>query len=228
VRLPNRQELRNALAVARTLRETVEGRYVSHGDYDGGDWERKIASELVHWVKGRLREARMRGVKLKEGPRPFENYWVHKWLGEALSHIKHKPGCPQIDYAGPCDRAICGISDVYRNITSIMTFGSEPVDWAKAIKGSFERMGARKAMEQQEEKKEPTWQDLVREEAKKIPAWATTEIDNGFADYIMFEHTGFPSFWNIPEDGKTPEECARTQVKKFFESCTPAPKGALP
>ena len=35
------------------------------------------------------------------------------------------------------------------------------------------------------------------------------------AEAILWEHTGFPIFWNIPEDGKTPEECFRTQLAKL-------------
>lgn len=31
-------------------------------------------------------------------------------------------------------------------------------------------------------------------------------------DCILWEHTGFPFFWNIPKDGKTPEECLRKQL----------------
>jgi len=33
-----------------------------------------------------------------------------------------------------------------------------------------------------------------------------------FLDYILWEETGFPYFWNIPEDGTTPEECMRKQL----------------
>ena len=34
-------------------------------------------------------------------------------------------------------------------------------------------------------------------------------------DFIIWEKTGFPSFWNIPEDGNTPEECLRKQLMEF-------------
>jgi hypothetical protein len=27
--------------------------------------------------------------------------------------------------------------------------------------------------------------------------------------YILWNHTGFPSFWRIPENGANPEECLR-------------------
>jgi len=33
-------------------------------------------------------------------------------------------------------------------------------------------------------------------------------------DFIIWEKTGFPSFWNIPEEGKTPEECLRKQLRE--------------
>ena len=33
-----------------------------------------------------------------------------------------------------------------------------------------------------------------------------------FIEHVIWEHTGFPSFWNIPEDGNTPEECFRKQL----------------
>ncbi len=34
-------------------------------------------------------------------------------------------------------------------------------------------------------------------------------------DYIIWEHTGFPGFWNIPEDGATPEACFRSQLERY-------------
>lgn len=34
-------------------------------------------------------------------------------------------------------------------------------------------------------------------------------------DWIVWEQTGFPSFWNIPKDGNTPEECFRKQLREF-------------
>lgn len=33
-----------------------------------------------------------------------------------------------------------------------------------------------------------------------------------FLDYVIWNETGFPSFWNIPEDGETPEACLRKQL----------------
>jgi len=46
--------------------------------------------------------------------------------------------------------------------------------------------------------------DLVREYFPECP------IDE--VEHILGEKTGWPSFWNIPEDGGTPEECLRTQL----------------
>ena len=52
-----------------------------------------------------------------------------------------------------------------------------------------------------------SWTDLVRE---YFPD-ATDEQ----AGYILWEKTGFPGFWNIPQDGDTPEACCRKQLQQF-------------
>lgn len=52
-----------------------------------------------------------------------------------------------------------------------------------------------------------TWIDLVRE---YFP-----EVTDEEADCILWGYTGFPGFWNIPEDGSTPEECCRKQLKEL-------------
>lgn len=39
------------------------------------------------------------------------------------------------------------------------------------------------------------------------------------ADYILWEHTGFPEFWNIPKDGKTNIACCRKQLRQFKYKC---------
>jgi hypothetical protein len=44
------------------------------------------------------------------------------------------------------------------------------------------------------------------------------------SEYILWEHTGYPSFWHIPRDGNTPEECLRTQVRAFFAALPPKEK----
>lgn len=57
-----------------------------------------------------------------------------------------------------------------------------------------------------------TWTDLVAEEFMR----AGRLCDESLCNYILWEHTGFPNFWNIPEDGATPEECCRKQVRAFL------------
>ena len=52
-----------------------------------------------------------------------------------------------------------------------------------------------------------TWIELVRSE---MP-W----LGDDEAGYVLWNHTGFPSFWNIPADGETPEECCRTQLRRL-------------
>ena len=39
--------------------------------------------------------------------------------------------------------------------------------------------------------------------------------DDEFLNHVLWEYTGYPQFWNIPEDGKTPEECLRKQLSEF-------------
>ena len=43
-------------------------------------------------------------------------------------------------------------------------------------------------------------------------------ISDADVEYILWEQTGFPRFWDIPTDGKTPEECLRKQVETFLSS----------
>lgn len=38
-----------------------------------------------------------------------------------------------------------------------------------------------------------------------------------FIEFVIWEKTGAPCFWNIPEDGNTGEECFRKQLKEFKE-----------
>ena len=45
------------------------------------------------------------------------------------------------------------------------------------------------------------------------------DASDDFIDYVVWEKTGFPSFWNIPREGNTPEECFRTQLKNFADEC---------
>jgi len=43
------------------------------------------------------------------------------------------------------------------------------------------------------------------------------DASDDFVEFIVWEHTGFPCFWSIPEDGNTVEECFRKQLKEFQE-----------
>jgi len=52
-----------------------------------------------------------------------------------------------------------------------------------------------------------TFQEVVRE---YFPG-----ASDDYVDYILWEKTGFPEFWNIPKDGATPEECLRKQLKQL-------------
>ena len=36
-------------------------------------------------------------------------------------------------------------------------------------------------------------------------------------EFIIWEETGYPQFWEIPQDGNTPEECFRKQLKEAAE-----------
>jgi len=41
------------------------------------------------------------------------------------------------------------------------------------------------------------------------------DASDGDIESIVWAETGFPCFWNIPEDGNTPEECFRKQLGEF-------------
>jgi hypothetical protein len=41
------------------------------------------------------------------------------------------------------------------------------------------------------------------------------EATDGEVDYILWSETGFPDFWNIPEDGWTATQCLRKQLAKI-------------
>ena len=43
------------------------------------------------------------------------------------------------------------------------------------------------------------------------------DASDEFIDYVMWEETGFPYYWNIPRDGDTPEECFRKQLAEAKE-----------
>lgn len=50
--------------------------------------------------------------------------------------------------------------------------------------------------------------DVVRQE---LGEW----VPEDFAVYVLWNHTGYPCFWNIPEDGESPLECIRTSVRRY-------------
>lgn len=52
--------------------------------------------------------------------------------------------------------------------------------------------------------------DIAREYFPDLP-------DNEL-DYIIWEHTGYPDFWQIGTDGNTREECFRTQLQRFKDT----------
>jgi len=38
-------------------------------------------------------------------------------------------------------------------------------------------------------------------------------------EFLVWEKTGYPEFWDIPKDGNTPEECFRKQLQDFVDEC---------
>ena len=38
------------------------------------------------------------------------------------------------------------------------------------------------------------------------------EYDDDYLEYVIWNETGYPSFWHIPRDGRTPAECLRMQL----------------
>ena len=56
----------------------------------------------------------------------------------------------------------------------------------------------------------------------KIAKEIFPDKSDDFLGFVIWEHTGFPAFWNIPKDGNTPEECFRKQLKDFKRSITSA------
>ena len=53
---------------------------------------------------------------------------------------------------------------------------------------------------------------IIVEEAAKLGK----TVCRSYAEHILFEHTGWPWFWNIPVDGHTPEECLRKHASEYF------------
>jgi len=52
-----------------------------------------------------------------------------------------------------------------------------------------------------------TYAEVVRE-------YFPDASDEG-VNFILWEWTGFPGFWNIPRDGETIEACLRKQLRDF-------------
>jgi len=63
------------------------------------------------------------------------------------------------------------------------------------------------------ENKKLTFGEVVREYFPKA--------SNKKVDYILWEHTGYPEFWNIPEDGNTVMECLRKQLQALKDKASP-------
>ena len=57
-----------------------------------------------------------------------------------------------------------------------------------------------------------TYAEIVRE---YFPSATDTQVD-----FILWEKTGFPEFWNIGVEGNTPEECLRKQLQDFKNEVT--------
>lgn len=51
---------------------------------------------------------------------------------------------------------------------------------------------------------------------QEVAAQYGREINEKFVDYILWEHTGFPNFVEVPE-GQTYEAALRAQIVAYFE-----------
>lgn len=54
--------------------------------------------------------------------------------------------------------------------------------------------------------------EIVREEALK----RGQSLQDKLVEHIIWEETGYPTFWSIPTDGNTWEECFRTQINRYL------------
>jgi len=41
------------------------------------------------------------------------------------------------------------------------------------------------------------------------------EADDDYIEFIIWNETSFPEFWNIPEDGWTAKQCLRTELRRY-------------
>jgi len=55
--------------------------------------------------------------------------------------------------------------------------------------------------------------EAIQEEAAKLGVVLSAKE----ADWVAWEHTGFPHFWPISEQNPTPEACLRMQVREWVE-----------
>lgn len=55
---------------------------------------------------------------------------------------------------------------------------------------------------------------LSEEEGLAIIAEEAPELPRSVALNLLWNATGFPEFWSIGEDGATPAECCRKQVRE--------------
>lgn len=54
-------------------------------------------------------------------------------------------------------------------------------------------------------------------EALAIAKEIFPDAEEDFCWYAIWNETGYPEFWNIPEDGDTPAECLRKQLIEYKE-----------
>ena len=54
------------------------------------------------------------------------------------------------------------------------------------------------------------------------------EAPDSVLDYIVWNYTGYPHFWNIPHDGKTPEDCFRKHLQNAKDAIGDEWKRTLP
>ena len=60
---------------------------------------------------------------------------------------------------------------------------------------------------------------IMRDEANKLGGLEF--LSDTTLEYLLWEETGFPSFWWIPQDGNTPEECLRKQAREALLKIRP-------
>jgi hypothetical protein len=62
--------------------------------------------------------------------------------------------------------------------------------------------------------------DVVEVVREYFPKATEDEIDN-----ILWTHTGYPTFWRIPDDGWSEEECLRKQLGEAIKLLKPQKAG---